>query len=159
MVPTETEVKLLFDDAGGALRASGGVLRLRRLSRGGVLTFKGPRRLVDGLKTRDEIETAVADPDALQLLLERLQFRRVFRYQKYRETWSFLGQEVVVDETPIGDFLEIEGDAQGIHRAAAALGTCSGSTDPLWRRTRSTAPRSAKCCRRHSACPVSRRRR
>ena len=28
----------------------------------------------------------------------------------------------MVDETPIGDFLEIEGDADGIHRAAAALG-------------------------------------
>ena len=120
--PRELEDNLLFDDAGGALRASGGVLRLRRLSRGGVLTFKGPRRIVGGLKTRDEIETAVADPDALQHVLERLRFRRVFRYQKYRETWSFSGQEVVVDETPIGDFLEIEGDAEGIHRAAAALG-------------------------------------
>ena len=120
--PRELEDNLLFDDAGGALRASGGVLRLRRLLRGGVLTFKGPRRIVEGLKTRDEIETEVADPDALQLLLERLGFRPGFRYQKYRETWSFSGQEVVVDETPIGDFLEIEGDAEGIHRAAAGLG-------------------------------------
>ena len=120
--PRELEDNLLFDDAGGALRTSGGVLRLRRLSRGGVLTFKGPRQVVEGLKSRDEIETEVGDPDALQLLLERLGFRPVFRYQTYRETWSFLGQEVVVDETPIGDFLEIEGDVAGIHRAAAGLG-------------------------------------
>ena len=120
--PRELEDNLLFDDTGGALRASGGVLRLRRRPRGGVLTFKGPRSIVEGLKTRDEIETEVADPDALQLLIERLGFRPAFRYQKYRETWSYSGQEVVVDETPIGDFLEIEGDVEGIHRAAAGLG-------------------------------------
>lgn len=120
--PRELEDNLLFDDARGALRAAGGVLRLRRTPRGGLLTFKGARRIVEGLKTREEIETHVEDPEALQLLLERLGFRPVFRYQKYRETWSFSGQEVVVDETPIGDFLEIEGEAEGIHRAASALG-------------------------------------
>jgi adenylate cyclase class 2 len=64
----------------------------------------------------------VKDADAAQLILERLGFRAAFRYQKYRETWSLLGQTVVVDETPIGDFLEIEGEAEGIHRAAEALG-------------------------------------
>jgi adenylate cyclase class 2 len=120
--PRELEDNLLLDDDSRALSAAGGVLRLRRTPRGGVLTFKGVRRVVDGLKTREEIETGVRDPDALQLVLERLGFRQVFRYQKYRETWSFAGQEVVVDETPIGDFLEIEGEAEGIHRAAAALG-------------------------------------
>lgn len=120
--PRELEDNLLFADSGGVRLAEGGVLRLRRRPRGAVLTFKGPRRLVEGLKTRDEIETGVSDPDALQLVLERLGFRPAFRYQKYRETWSFSGQEVVVDETPIGDFLEIEGEPEGIHRAAAALG-------------------------------------
>ena len=29
---------------------------------------------------------------------------------------------MVVDETPIGDFLEVEGEAEGIHRVAAELG-------------------------------------
>jgi adenylate cyclase class 2 len=86
------------------------------------VTFKGRRRVENGLKSRDEIETEVKDADAAQLLLERLGFKAVFRYEKYRETWSLLEQTVVVDETPIGDFLEIEGDAEGIHRAATALG-------------------------------------
>lgn len=122
VAPRELEDNRLFDDAAGALRASGGVLRVRRLPRGGVLTFKGPPRIVDGLKTRDEVETQIADPEALSLVLERLGFRPRFRYQKYRETWSLLGQEVVVDETPIGAFLEIEGDPEGIHRVAERLG-------------------------------------
>jgi adenylate cyclase class 2 len=120
--PRGFEDNLLFDDRRGTLREAGGILRLRRTPAGGLLTFKGARRLEEGLKSREEIETGVSDPDAIQLLLERLGFRPVFRYQKYRETWSLLGQTVVVDETPIGDFLEIEGEAGGIHRAAEALG-------------------------------------
>jgi len=121
-VPREFEDNLLFDDRHFGLRSGGGILRLRRTPRGGLVTFKGRRREEGGLKTRDEIETEVADADATQLLLERLGFKPVFRYQKYRETWSLLGQMVVVDETPIGDFLEIEGEAEGIHQAARALG-------------------------------------
>jgi len=116
------EDNLLFDDPGGALRAAGGVLRLRRLPEGGLLTFKGARRVEGGLKTREEIETGVDDPDALQEVLQRLGLRRVFRYQKYRETWTLFGQSVLVDETPVGDYIEIEGEAEGIHRAAEALG-------------------------------------
>jgi adenylate cyclase class 2 len=120
--PRVFEDNLLFDDEAGRVRAAGGVLRLRRLPEVGVLTFKGPRRLEDGVKSREEIETTVGSADTLQVMLERLGFRPVFRYQKYRETWSLLGQTVVVDETPIGEFVEIEGEAAGIHRAAEALG-------------------------------------
>ena len=46
----------------------------------------------------------------------------MFRYQKYRESWSYRGQEIEVDETPIGSFLEIEGDAEGIAAVARELG-------------------------------------
>jgi adenylate cyclase class 2 len=120
--PRAFEDNLLFDDARGALRAAGGVVRLRRLPAGGLLTFKGARRVEDGLKTREEIETAVDDPDAMQAMLERLGLRPVFRYQKHREGWRLLGQSVLVDETPVGDFIEIEGEAEGIHRVAEALG-------------------------------------
>jgi adenylate cyclase class 2 len=120
--PRELEDNVLFDDPRGALRTSGGILRLRVTPRGGLLTFKGARRQEDGFKSREEIETEVGDSEALRQILERLGLRPVFRYQKYRETWSLEGQVVVVDETPIGDFVEIEGDAEGIHGAATALG-------------------------------------
>ena len=116
------EDNLLLDDPAGSLRAAGSVLRLRRVPEGGVLTHKGPRLLEAGLKSREERETAVADPDVLQDILERLGLRPVFRYQKYREAYEWRGQEIVVDETPIGTFLEIEGDPAGIHGAASALG-------------------------------------
>ena len=60
--------------------------------------------------------------DAAQAILARLGFRAVFRYQKYRETYHWQDVEIVVDETPIGTFLEIEGRPEAIHAAAAALG-------------------------------------
>jgi adenylate cyclase class 2 len=116
------EDNVLFDDGESSLRARGTVLRLRTIPGGGVLTFKGPREDHDGLKSREERESAIDDPAALRVILKRLGYRPVFRYQKYRESWLHRGQEIEVDETPIGAFLEIEGDASGIHAVAAELG-------------------------------------
>jgi adenylate cyclase class 2 len=116
------EDNVLFDDAAGSLRATGAALRLRRIPNGGILTFKGPRTIEEGAKVREERETVVEDPDAVPAILKRLGYRPVFRYQKYRESWTYRGQEIEVDETPIGTFMEIEGDIEGIHAVAADLG-------------------------------------
>lgn len=116
------ETNVLFDDERGSLRAAGAVLRLRRTPHGGVLTFKGPRTIAGGLKSREERETDVGAPDEVLAILARLGYRPLFRYEKYRETWAHRGQEIVVDELPIGSFLEIEGEASGIHAVAAELG-------------------------------------
>jgi adenylate cyclase class 2 len=116
------EENVLFDDEAGSLRASGTVLRLRQTARGGVLTFKGPREFEGGVKSREERETSVENPDEVRAILRRLGYKPLFRYQKYRESWTHRGQEIEVDETPIGDFLEIEGDVEGIHAVTAELG-------------------------------------
>lgn len=116
------EDNVLFDDARGTLRASGTVLRLRQTHHGAVLTFKGPREIADGVKSREERETAVDSPEQVRAILGNLGYRPLFRYQKYRESWTHRGQEIEVDETPIGAFLEIEGDPEGIHAVAAELG-------------------------------------
>jgi adenylate cyclase class 2 len=116
------EDNLLFDDAQGTLRASGTVLRLRQTHHSAVLTFKGPREIEGGVKTREERETAVDSAEQVRAILGNLGYRPHFRYQKYRETWTHRGQEIEVDETPIGVFLEIEGDLEGIHAVAAELG-------------------------------------
>ena len=116
------EENVLFDDAAGTLRARGVVLRLRETPHGGVLTFKGPREIEGGVKSREERETEVGDADEARAILHGLGYRPQFRYQKHRETWTHRGQEIEVDETPIGAFLEIEGEADGIHAVAAELG-------------------------------------
>ncbi len=112
----------LFDDAAASLRARGATLRLRRTPARATLTYKGARRPSEGLKTREERETNVADADATQAILQGLGLSPVFRYQKYREVWRLGETEVVVDETPIGSFLEIEGEAAAIHSVASSLG-------------------------------------
>jgi adenylate cyclase class 2 len=116
------EDNVLLDDAAGRLGAGGRLLRLRRTAEGGRLTYKGPRLDSGEVKARQEIEVHVGEPDVLQSLLAAIGLRPVFRYQKYRETYSWKEVEIVVDETPVGTFFEIEGPVEGIHAAAAALG-------------------------------------
>jgi adenylate cyclase, class 2 len=120
--PRHLEDNLLLDDAARTLSARGLVLRLRRAEAAALLTYKAPRREVEGVKSRTEIEFAVSDADGCLALLEGLGFRPTFRYQKYRETYRWGGTEIVIDETPVGTFLEIEGEIEAIHQAARALG-------------------------------------
>jgi adenylate cyclase, class 2 len=111
----------LFDTEDGALRGRRSTLRLRREGAHSFLTFKGPV-LPGPVKIREELETAVADGAAMQLVMERLGLRPWFRYQKYREEFTRDGVIVAVDETPIGTFVELEGSEQAIIATAAALG-------------------------------------
>jgi adenylate cyclase class 2 len=117
------EDNTLYDDPARRLTNRGEVLRVRRLGERGVLTFKGPRReAVSGIKSRTELETTIGDPARAGEILAALGFVPRFRYQKYRETWSWGGCEIVVDETPVGPYIEIEGTEDEIHAAARALG-------------------------------------
>jgi adenylate cyclase, class 2 len=109
-------------DRDQALRPRGLLLRLRRLGSEAILTFKGPSQVVDGMKVRTEIETSVGDAASLEAILDGLGFARVFRYQKFREAFSWRDATIVVDETPFGVFVEIEGSADTIREAAALLG-------------------------------------
>jgi adenylate cyclase class 2 len=121
--PRHFEDNVLFDDAAGSLRARGCALRLRRTGvSGGIITYKGPRIVGDGVKSRPELEVTVGDADAAERVLEALGYRKTFRYQKYREAFLWRDVEIVVDETPIGTFLEVEGPIATIHAAAQALG-------------------------------------
>ena len=116
------EDNVLFDDGAGSLTASGRTLRLREAEGRAIVTFKGPRIEGTGVKSRPETEVVVSDAAATVRILEALGFRKVFRYQKYREAFRFRDAEIVVDEMPIGTFLEIEGPVETIHAAAEALG-------------------------------------
>ena len=122
--PRHLEDNLILDDDRSTLAASGRTLRLRRTPDAAVLTFKGPRRDREGVRSRPEVEVEMkpSEADALEAILRAVGFWPVFRYQKYRETYGLGDVEIVVDETPIGTFLEIEGPPERIHAAAAALG-------------------------------------
>ena len=76
------------------------------------------------MKVREETESVLPAPEARAItsILERLGLRQVFRYQKYRTTWQLRGLHLALDETPIGTFLELEGDPDVIDAVAGHLG-------------------------------------
>jgi len=111
----------LFDTEREDLRQRRSALRLRREDARSYLTFKGPVQ-PGPMKLREELETAVSDADVLQRVLEHLDLRVWFRYQKYREEFALDGVVVAIDETPIGTFVELEGTEAGITAAAEGLG-------------------------------------
>ena len=74
------------------------------------------------MKTREEIETAVGVADDARRILASLGFVPRFRYQKYREELSLDGLIVAIDETPIGTFVELEGEELAIASVAVRLG-------------------------------------
>jgi adenylate cyclase, class 2 len=105
------------------LRQARQLLRLREFGGVATVTWKGAP--AEGPhKSREEIETTVADAAALHRLWERLGYRAVFRYEKYRTTFRRGDEagEAVLDETPIGCFIELEGPAGWIDKNAQALG-------------------------------------
>jgi adenylate cyclase, class 2 len=117
------EINLVFDTPTGALRRQRKLLRLRQAGDVRTITFKGPP-VASRHKSREEVESGFADMAAMRRLLDGLGFSLVFRYEKYRTEYQGAdpGGVVMLDRTPIGDFLELEGGARWIDRTALALG-------------------------------------
>ena len=67
-------------------------------------------------------EIEVSDFEEALKILEGLGYRRAFRYQKNREVWKLKDLEVMLDETPIGDIIELEGEKSAIEEGARMLG-------------------------------------
>jgi adenylate cyclase, class 2 len=114
------EINTLYDLRGQRLRKCGQLLRLRRYGSDWVLTHKAKGKS-QRHKTRAEIETKVADGAAMDAILRALGFAPTFRYEKLRAEWSDGKGHVVVDETPIGNFGEIEGPSRWIDQTAKLL--------------------------------------
>jgi adenylate cyclase class 2 len=110
----------LLDTADRALGRAGTACRLRREGGRAFLTFKGPVQPAV-VKTREEIETGVANADDVERILGLLGYREVFRSEKYREEYDIAGANVTVDETPIGVFVEIEAEPDVIAQVTALL--------------------------------------
>jgi adenylate cyclase class 2 len=113
------ERNVRYEDAGKTLTPAGRVLRLRQDNQI-RLTYKEPTTL-DGGMTRTEIEVTVSDFEAMELLLGKLGFLPAWIYEKYRTTYRLGGCEVVLDELPMGHFVEVEGEPAGIFETLAQL--------------------------------------
>ena len=146
------EENVIFDTPQGGLAKHGQLLRIRtetlegsgksgkqRAKRRVVLTFKRPvarSAAADGKqlsagphKLREEIEMEVTDAATLATIFEGLGMAGWFRYEKYRTTFRLPASQawargllIELDETPIGTYVELEGPAGAIDRAAIELG-------------------------------------
>jgi adenylate cyclase class 2 len=124
-VPRVFEANFVFDTPQQSIRAARMLLRLRRVGENTILTWKGPP-VAGPHKSRPELEVNLDSFDTMTEILNHLGYQTYFRYEKYRTEFSS-GEEgtVTFDETPIGNFLELEGTGAWIDGMAVRLGFTS----------------------------------
>jgi len=129
--PRSFESNTLYDTPDRQLRARTAILRIRSYAGHWTLTHKrlpGPSGSGPGHpnsdrhKHRVETETSVEHGGALAELFFSLGLVAAFRYEKWRTEWTDREGHCVIDETPIGNYAELEGSSDWIDRAAQRLG-------------------------------------
>ena len=127
--PRTFEHNTLFDTPGRDLRSRHQLLRIRHYGTRCTLTHKRMPADADDshYKTRIETETAVEDGAALATIFEQLGLTPAFTYEKFRTEWRFdhdavTASHLVIDETPIGTWAELEGPPAWIDRTLEQLG-------------------------------------
>jgi adenylate cyclase, class 2 len=124
-VPRRFEANTVYDTTDLKLKSTEMLLRLRQVGAESIVTWKGPG--VPGRhKARPEIETAVGSAEKLDQILRALGYEPTFRYEKYRTEYKRPQARpdgvATLDETPIGNFLELEGPGDWIDQTAFQLG-------------------------------------
>lgn len=124
VTPRHLEINDVYDTPDQSIRDRGELLRLRQAGSRHVLTFKGKSETSLEHKVREELEVTTSNGATTAAILSKLGFQPLFRYEKYRTEFAKVDEPgvVVLDETPIGNFLELEGDAEWIDQTAALLG-------------------------------------
>ena len=150
ITPRSFESNVLYDTPDRQMRARTEILRIRSYAGRWTVTHKrlpdnGPGE--DRHKHRIETETEVSDGEAMAEVFLSLGLVAAFRYEKWRTEWSDGQGHCVVDETPIGNYAELEGAAEWIDAAAARLGIAPsqyntlsyGRLFDLWRQQHNSA--------------------
>ena len=121
--PRVFESNVIYDTPDAGLRARGELIRIRQAGDHSTFTYKGPATITRH-KEREELELGVDNPKNLDLILARLGYVPRFRYEKYRTEWAIPGDDgvLMLDETPVGVYMELEGPPQWIDRLASELG-------------------------------------
>lgn len=103
------------------LRRKHHALRVRKINKKTFLTFKGPEQQSRKFKIREEFETEVKNERHLRKILKSLGFQPVFQYSKFRTVFRNKRLTICLDETPVGNFLELEGQQSDIVKFAHKL--------------------------------------
>ena len=117
----------IFDSPNQHLSQRHWLLRIRTFNNRAWITLKTPFKNSNQFKVREELETEIGEPSIGKEILHRLGMKPSFHYQKFRTVFTHLNYSeneltITLDETPIGNFLEIEGSSKNICSLAAKLG-------------------------------------
>jgi adenylate cyclase class 2 len=118
--PRIFEANYVYDTPGQSIRGAGMLLRLRRVGDRNMLTWKGVSE-PGPYKSRPELELKFESFDTMHLILCHLGYQTYFRYEKFRTEFSNGQGTVTFDETPIGNYLELEGNGSWIDETASRL--------------------------------------
>jgi adenylate cyclase, class 2 len=115
------EHNVVVDTADGTLAARGRLLRLRTVGEHHLLTLKGPASFRGRIKERTELEIEIGSCEVMLTVFAELGVAPVVRYEKDREEWLLRGVVVCLDHTPMGEFVELEGEPERLAEVASAL--------------------------------------
>jgi adenylate cyclase class 2 len=101
------EKNIRLDTADHNLMKEGRLLRLRQDKKVRV-TYKADAKVEDGVIARTEIEFTADDLGVVKMLFEALGYQATVVYEKYRSVYQLGDVQVMLDELPFGDFIEIE---------------------------------------------------
>lgn len=116
------EENTLYDFPTKSLFCQKRALRLRIESKKAYLTYKGPPQKSRKFKIREEFETEVKNGKQMKKILKELGLIPTFQYKKCRTTYRLKKCKICLDETSIGNFVELEGEQSQIVRIATLLG-------------------------------------
>lgn len=119
--PRTHEMNTLYDSSGQELRRRGEVLRIRQYGAKWTVTHKAKGK-AGRHKSRMETETVVGDGTKVEEIFRALGLQAAFRYEKFRAEWKDGTGHLVLDQTPIGTYAELEGPGRWIDRTAKRLG-------------------------------------
>jgi adenylate cyclase class 2 len=106
---------------GGILDEKRAVLRVRKIADKTLLTYKQRIENTADVKQQIEYETVVEKSEEMEKIIENLGFEKNLVYEKRRQTWHFRAVEIVLDELPFGQYMEIEGSITAIAEAEILL--------------------------------------
>lgn len=110
------ENNLRFENAALHLTRNNAMLRLRQTQGRNIVTVKQHVEHEAGrsCKVFNEYETEVADFDTARKIFAVLGYMPFQIYEKFRETLTLPDAKICLDETPYGNFVEIEADVAAI---------------------------------------------
>ena len=116
------EKNAFYDFRAGSLLAGKEALRLRTIGKRSWLTFKGPAQGSRSFKVREEFESEVRNGPQFRKILKALGLQPIFQYRKRRTHLRKGRLKICLDETSVGNFIELEGRRNEIVAFAKALG-------------------------------------